>query len=76
MLELQKVYKKSHSIQSIFDFGCFINIFVSMKINLSQLNATLKVAQLSNLIFVKNLNNCFEKVHSKFQNVLCIRKVY
>ncbi len=53
MLELQKVYKNLHSMQSIFNAGCFINIFVSMKIDFSQLNATLKVAQLSNFIFLK-----------------------
>ena len=78
MLELQNVYKNLHSIQSMFNFGCFIdfiNIFVSMKIKLLRLNETLKVAQLSSFIFLKFriiiLKNAF-----KFQNVLCIEKVY
>jgi hypothetical protein len=53
MLELQKVYKNLHSIQSISNFDCFIDIFVSMKIKLLRLSATLKVAQLSKFIFLK-----------------------
>ncbi len=66
--------KNVHPIQSIFNFGCFINFFVSMKINLSQLNATWKVAQ--QVYFSKILNIFFEKMHSKFQNLSCIEKVY
>ena len=69
MLELQNVYKNLHWIQSIFNFGCFINIFVSMKIKLLRLNATL-------LNFDKISNNYFEKNAFKFKNVLCIGKVY
>jgi hypothetical protein len=76
MLELQNVYKNLHSIQSVFNFGCFIDIFVSMKIKLLRLNATLKVAQLGSFIFLKFRIIILKKNAFKFKNVLCIEKVY
>jgi hypothetical protein len=74
MLELQKVYKKLHSIQSIFNFSCFINIFVSMKINLSQLKATFKVAQLSKFIFLKFRIIVLKKCIRNFRMYFVLKK--
>jgi hypothetical protein len=77
MLELQNVYKNLHSIQSMFNFGCFIdfiNIFVSMKIKLLRLNETLKVAQLSSFIFLKFRIIVLKKMHSNFRMYCVLRK--
>jgi hypothetical protein len=69
MLELQNVYKNLHRIQSIFNFGCFINIFVSIG-----LNATLKLAQLSSFIFLKFRIIILKKMHSNLRMYCALKK--
>jgi hypothetical protein len=42
LLELQKVHKNLHAIQSILNVGCFINIFVSICQKLDKYGVTIE----------------------------------